>query len=130
MDALGVAGFVQRIQAVGSANTWPYPVFLTANNLRYEVRVRDLGASHPDKVDNAMTYCIARGCHICDAAGVHYRYPELSLHLPDKVEEWRRRRSHRWDDLGEAGVAVDRPADNAKEVNSFPNELLSRNQSF
>ena len=72
VDALGVAGVVDAVQAVARPDARPDPVLLPSRDLTDQVRVGDLRASHPHQVEQPLADRVPRRRHVRDPGGVQH----------------------------------------------------------
>ena len=128
MDALGVASLVDLVQAVAGADAGPDPILVARLDFRDDVRVSDVGAGHPDKVEQPVADGVAGGGHIVYPAGVHHRHAHRALDLACEFQVRRDGGAHRRDDAGECLVAGHPSPDHADEVDALGDDPIRDRQ--
>ena len=123
MDAQRFAALVDAVDAVAGADAGPDLVLAALGDLAGDMGIGEMGAGHPDHVDQARGHRMARRRHVVDAGGVEHRRRQRRPDLAGEVEVGRRRRSHVGDHVAERLVGVDVAADDVEEV-----ELAGRRQ--
>ena len=128
VDALGVAGLVDLVQAVAGPDAGPDPILVARLDFRDDVRVSDVGAGHPDKVEQPVADGVAGGGDIVYPAGVHHRHAHRSLDLACEFQVRRDGGAHRRDDAGECLVAGHPSPDHADEVDALGDDPIRDRQ--
>ncbi len=118
VDALGVPGLVDRIEAVVRADARADPVLVARCHLGDQVRVGDLRARHANQVEQSVSECVSCRGDVRDPGGVHHRDLDRTPDLASELQERSRWRPHRGDDPRQGRVALDRSLDDRQEVDA------------
>jgi hypothetical protein len=125
VDALGVAGVVDRVEAVTRPDAGPDAVLLAGLHLGDQVRIGDLRAGHADQVEQSFAQGVPRGGDVGDAGRVHHRDGEAALDLAGEVQVRAERGADGRDGLRQGRVALDGAVDGADEVDAVGGVLLA-----
>jgi hypothetical protein len=118
VDAGGRTGGVDRVEAHVRAHAGPDIVLTSFGDLAREVRVGQLGAGHPDKVEAAVADREPGGRGIGDARGMEDGDVDGLADATAGFEPGRRGGAHAGDRLGELTVRVDHPDVEVEEVDA------------
>ena len=92
------------------------------------MRVGDVGAGHPDQVQQPVADGVAGGGHIVDPAGVHHRHAHRAFDLAGEFQVRRDGGAHRRDDAGKSLVAGHPAPDHADEVDALGDDPIGDRQ--
>ena len=125
---LASRALIDLVQAVAGAHAGSDPILVARFDFRDDVRVGDVGAGHPDQVQQPVADGVAGGGHIVDPAGVHHRHAHRAFDLAGEFQVRRDGGAHRRDDAGERLVAGHPAPDHADEVDAFGDDPIGDRQ--